>query len=89
VWVGSAGSRSLDAGDDQLDAMVTLAMRATNKVVAGELGPGGVTANAVLRSPAASLDEVAATVAFVCSEGAGYLTGVTITVDGGDGSAMF
>jgi hypothetical protein len=89
VWVGSAASRSLDAGDDEVDAVVTLAMRAANKVIAAENGPSNVTANAVLRGGDATDDDVAAAVGFVCSEGAGYLTGVTITVDGGAGSAVF
>jgi 3-oxoacyl-[acyl-carrier protein] reductase len=43
----------------------------------------------VLRGGVSTDDDVAAAVAFLCSEGAGYLTGVTITVDGGVGSAVF
>jgi NAD(P)-dependent dehydrogenase (short-subunit alcohol dehydrogenase family) len=92
VWVGTGASRSLD-GDgerpDELAAIVTLAMRAACKVAASEAGPDGVTANTVLAGGAATPDDVAATVAFLCSDGAGYITGVTITVDGGAGSGMF
>jgi NAD(P)-dependent dehydrogenase (short-subunit alcohol dehydrogenase family) len=92
VWVGTGASRSLD-GDgehpDELAAMVTLAMRAACKVAASEAGPDGVTANTVLAGGAATPDDIAASVAFLCSEGAGYITGVTITVDGGAGSAVY
>ncbi len=89
VWIGSAAARSLDADDDELDAIVSLAMMAAHKVVAAEAGPAQVTANAVLHGGAATDDDVAHAVAFLCSQGAGYLTGVTLTVDGGVGSAMF
>jgi NADP-dependent 3-hydroxy acid dehydrogenase YdfG len=89
VWVGSAAARSLDADGDELGAVVSLAMMAAHKVVAGEAGPDNVTANAVLRGGDVTDEEVAAAVAFLCSEGAGYLSGVTITVDGGAGAAVF
>lgn len=88
IWVGTAASRSLDADDDEVDAVVTLAMRAASKVVASEAGVDGITANAVLHGGDATADHVAATVGFLCSEGAGYVTGVTIAVDGGVGSAV-
>ncbi len=69
--------------------MVTLAMRAAGKVLAAEAGPFSVTANSVIHGGNATPDDVAATVTFLCSEGAGYITGVTIAVDGGAGTAMF
>jgi hypothetical protein len=89
VWIGSAASRSLDASDDEVDAVVTLAMRAINKVISSEAAAANVTANAVLYGGDATDDDVAAATVFLCSEGAGYLTGVTLTVDGGTGSAVF
>ena len=89
VWVGSAASRSLDAAADEFDAITSLAMRATQKVIAVEAGPTGVTANAVLRGGEATPDDVAAAVAFLCSVGAGYITGVSIGVDGGVGESVF
>lgn len=89
IWVGTAASRSLDADDDEVDGVVTLAMRAASKVVASEAGVDGITANAVLHGGNARADDVASTVGFLCSEGAGYVTGVTITVDGGAGSAVY
>jgi 3-oxoacyl-[acyl-carrier protein] reductase len=90
VWVGSARAKSLDASaDDDLDAMVSLAMMSVHKMVTHESGPTNVTANTVLVGGDATDEDAAATVAFLCSAGAGYLSGVTITVDGGVGSAVF
>jgi 3-oxoacyl-[acyl-carrier protein] reductase len=89
VWVGTAAAKALDADDDELGALTSMAVMAMNKVIAAEAGPCNVTANAVLRGGTATEDDVAAAVAFLCSEGAGYLTGVTITIDGGVGSAMY
>jgi NAD(P)-dependent dehydrogenase (short-subunit alcohol dehydrogenase family) len=89
VWVGSAQARAVDADTDELDAVVTLAMMGLHKVVTAEEGPSNITANVVLRGGDATDDDVAATVAYLCSEDAGYLSGVTITVDGGAGSAVF
>jgi 3-oxoacyl-[acyl-carrier protein] reductase len=89
VWVGSALAKSMDADDDEVDAVATLAMMGLHKVITGEESPNNVTANTVLRGGTVSDDDVAAAVAFLCSRGAGYLSGVTITVDGGAGSAVF
>jgi enoyl-ACP reductase-like protein len=89
VWVGTAAAKSLDTDDDELGAIVSLAVMALHKVVTGEASPQHVTANTVLRGGDADADDVAAAVAFLCSEGAGYMSGVTITVDGGAGSAVF
>jgi 3-oxoacyl-[acyl-carrier protein] reductase len=89
VWVGTAAAKALNADDDELGALTSMAVMALNKVIAAEAGPANVTANAVLRGGLATEDDMAAAVAFLCSEGAGYLTGVTITIDGGVGSAMY
>lgn len=89
VWVGPASARSLDSHVDDLGAAMSLAMLAVNKLVTAEAGASNLTANAVLYGGDASDDDVAAAVCFLCSEGAGYMSGVTITVDGGIGSAMF
>jgi len=89
VWVGSAQAKSVDAEADELAAITSLGMLGLNKVITGEVGSNGITANAVLRGGAATDDDVANAVAFLCSEGAAYLSGITITVDGGAGSGIF
>jgi NAD(P)-dependent dehydrogenase (short-subunit alcohol dehydrogenase family) len=89
VWIGSGLAKSVDGDTDEIDAVATLGMLGLHKVITGEEAPNNVTANTVLRGGAVSDDEVAAAVAFFCSQGAGYLSGVTIGVDGGVGSAVF
>jgi 3-oxoacyl-[acyl-carrier protein] reductase len=89
VGIGTAQAKSLDSVDDELGAVVTLGLLGLHKVVTSEIAHYGITANAVLHGGAATVDDVAATVAFLCSTGASYLDGVTITVDGGAGSGMF
>lgn len=89
VWIGSAGSRSLDADDDEQAAVVSLGIRGLHKAIVAENGPAGVTVNTVLRHRDAAPEDVAAAVTFLCSDHAGYLAGTTITVDGGLGSAVF
>jgi NAD(P)-dependent dehydrogenase (short-subunit alcohol dehydrogenase family) len=89
VWIGTAQARSVDGEHDELAAVVSLGMLGLHKVLTAEAGPNAVTANAVLRGGPATDDDVAAAVAFLCSDGAGYLSGITITVDGGVGSAVF
>lgn len=89
IWIGSAQAKSIDGADDELDAITSLGMMGLHKVVTAEEAPHNVTANTVLRGGDATDEDVANTVAFLCSEGAGYLSGTTIVVDGGAGSAVF
>ena len=89
MWVGSAAAKSVNAADDDLGAVVSLAMMAAHKVIAAEAGPANVTANTVLQGGLATDDEVGTAVAFLCSQGGGYITGATIAVDHGVGSAVF
>ena len=49
----------------------------------------GIAVNSVLRDRDCDAGEVAATVAFLLSEGAGYLQGVTISLDGLKSPSMF
>jgi NAD(P)-dependent dehydrogenase (short-subunit alcohol dehydrogenase family) len=89
VWVGSALAKSMNGGDGEIDAVLSLGMMGLHKVVTAELAASNVTANTVLRGGSAGDHEVADAVVFLCSQGAGYLSGVTVTVDGGLGAAMF
>jgi NAD(P)-dependent dehydrogenase (short-subunit alcohol dehydrogenase family) len=89
IWIGSALAKSVNGGDDEVDAVVSLGMMGLHKVITGEEAPNNVIANTVLRGGEATDEDVANVVAFLCSQGAGYLSGVTVTVDGGTGSAVF
>jgi NAD(P)-dependent dehydrogenase (short-subunit alcohol dehydrogenase family) len=89
IWIGSAQAKSIDGNGDEFDAIRSLAVMGLHKVVTAEEAPHNVTANTVLRGGDASDDDIAATVTFLCSEGAAYLSGTTIVVDGGAGSAVF
>jgi 3-oxoacyl-[acyl-carrier protein] reductase len=89
IFIGSAQAKSVDSESDELSAVVSLGMLGLNKVVTGEMGRNNITANAVLRGGSATDTDVANAVTFLASAGAGYLSGVTITVDGGSGSAVF
>jgi len=89
VWIGNAQAKSVDAAEDEFAAVVSLGILGLHKVIAQELGRGGVTANAVLRGGEANDDDVATAAVFLCSAGASYLSGITIVIDGGVGSAVF
>jgi NAD(P)-dependent dehydrogenase (short-subunit alcohol dehydrogenase family) len=89
VWIGSAQAKSVNSGGDDVDGVISLAMMGLHKVITGEESAGNITANAVLRGGQADDGSVADVVTFLCSRGAGYLSGTTIVVDGGVGSAVF
>jgi hypothetical protein len=89
VYVGGAASRDVDELGADLDLVTGLGMRALHKVIADDAGPGGVTTAAVLRGRIATDEDVAACTAWLASDLAGYLTGVTISIDGGLASPVF
>jgi NAD(P)-dependent dehydrogenase (short-subunit alcohol dehydrogenase family) len=89
IWIGTAQAKALDSAGAELDAIVSLGMMGLHKVIAAEEGWHGLTANSVLRGGPATDMDIANAVAFVCSQGAAYVTGVTFSVDGGAGSAVF
>lgn len=89
VAVLSSTAKTVGEQGGDLDAIAGLGLLGFHKDVGWTLGPDGVTANAVLRTPEVSDDEVADVVAFLASEGAGYLSGITITVDAGTGRAVY
>jgi 3-oxoacyl-[acyl-carrier protein] reductase len=89
IWIGNAEAKALDAAGDELGAIVSLGVMGLHKVIASEEGWHGLTANSVLRGGVATDVDVANAVAFLCSKGAAYVSGVTFSVDGGAGSAVF
>ena len=79
----------LHEGADELGLITGLGVLGLNKAAVADLAPTGVAVNAVLRGEGSSPAEVADAVAFLCSEGAGYLHGITISLDGADSPAVF
>jgi NAD(P)-dependent dehydrogenase (short-subunit alcohol dehydrogenase family) len=89
IFIGSAQAKSVNSQADELAAIVSLGVLGLHKVVTAEVGPQNITANAVLRGGSATDEDIANAVTFLASAGAGYLSGVAITVDGGAGSGVF
>jgi NAD(P)-dependent dehydrogenase (short-subunit alcohol dehydrogenase family) len=89
IYVGSANSRDVAEIGSDLDLVAGLGMRALHKVIADECGPDGITTATVLRGRIATVEDVAACTAWLSSDVAGYLTGVTISIDGGLASPVF
>ena len=54
-----------------------------------DVASSGICANAILRTTQSSPSEVADAVAFLLSDGAGYLHGVTLSFDGAQSASMF
>jgi hypothetical protein len=71
VWVGSAVAKSMNGGDGEIEAVLSLGMMGLHKVVTAELAARNVTANTVLRGGSARDGEVADAVVFLCSQGTG------------------
>jgi NAD(P)-dependent dehydrogenase (short-subunit alcohol dehydrogenase family) len=74
---------------DELGSMSGLAVLGMHKAAVADLARHGISVNAVLRGDADDVDEVAATIAFMLSEHAGYMQGVTIALDGARSPALF
>ncbi|WP_245161029.1 SDR family oxidoreductase [Blastococcus sp. CT_GayMR16] len=89
IYVGSANSRDVQELGSDLGLVAGLGMRALHKVVADECGADGITTTAVLRGRIATDEDVAACAVWLASDVAGYLTGVTISIDGGLASPVF
>lgn len=93
VAVAPLAAKTVTHGAD-LDSVVALGVLGLMKAISGELGPHRITANAVLWDAAGegaedSLEDAANAVAYLCSEPAAFLTGVTMAVDGGQSPGMF
>ena len=74
---------------DELGSIAGLGVLGMHKAAVADLARHGISVNAVLRGDADDIDEVAATIAFLLSENAGYMQGVTISLDGAESPAVF
>lgn len=79
-----------DADLQRIDGLGVLGM---SKALAGEMGESGVTANCILwdarLSAADAAHGIAGTTTFLASVNAAYLTGGTLTLDGGQAEGMY
>jgi NAD(P)-dependent dehydrogenase (short-subunit alcohol dehydrogenase family) len=90
IFVGPVEAKAFTTRSADLDRAVGLAILGMQKALSGEVGAHAITANSVLWEsvpPAHStradvLDALGATVAYLASPYADFLTGVTIAVDG-------
>ena len=94
IWTGPVEAKQLTAGGGDIDTVVGMGALALHKVISGEMGPYGVTANSVLWDPdAAGEDALARTVgdsvAWLASEPAAYVTGFVMAVDAGRSQGLF
>jgi len=74
---------------DELGVIAGLGVLGLHKAAVADVAQFGIAANAVLRDADADAGEVASTVAFLLSASAGYLQGVTISLDGAKSPAVF
>jgi 3-oxoacyl-[acyl-carrier protein] reductase len=94
IWTGPIEARQLGAHGGDIDTVVGLGALGLHKVISGEMGPFGVTANAVLWDRAAAdeatlAETVGASVAWLASEPAAYITGFVLAVDAGRSQGLF
>ena len=94
IWTGPIEARQLSRHGLGIETIAGLGLLGLNKVIMGEMGPYGVTANSVLwdADAAAQADlarAVGAAVAWLASELAGYTSGGVLTIDGGRGERLF
>jgi NAD(P)-dependent dehydrogenase (short-subunit alcohol dehydrogenase family) len=87
VTTGSVKWLSEDT--DELATLAGLGVLGLHKSAVADVARSGIAVNAVLRGDGADRQEVAQTVAFLLSEPAGYLHGVTISLDGARSPAVF
>jgi NAD(P)-dependent dehydrogenase (short-subunit alcohol dehydrogenase family) len=94
ICVGPAEAKGLTDRAADLNRIVGLGTLGLQKNLAGEMGKFGITAASVLldaslKPTERAIEAAAATAVFLASEGASYLTGVVITVDGNHGRGTF
>jgi NAD(P)-dependent dehydrogenase (short-subunit alcohol dehydrogenase family) len=74
---------------DELGSIAGLGVLGMHKAAVADVARYGVSVNAIVRADADDHVGVAATVAFLLSEHAGYMQGVTIALDGATSPAVF
>jgi NAD(P)-dependent dehydrogenase (short-subunit alcohol dehydrogenase family) len=74
---------------DELGVLAGLGVLGLHKAAVADVARHGISVNAVLRGDSADPDELAATIAFMLSENAGYMQGVTISLDGAASPIVF
>jgi NAD(P)-dependent dehydrogenase (short-subunit alcohol dehydrogenase family) len=89
VSVVTGAVKWLSDDSDERAAVAGLAVLGLHKAVVADVARFGVTTNAVLRDASSDPREVADTVAFLLSEPAAYLQGVTIGLDGAHSTSVF
>jgi hypothetical protein len=88
VSVLPSAVKSLHDNPDELGAVTGLAILGMHKAVVADVARAGVCTNAVLRDAHSTAEEIASAVAFLVSEPASYLQGVTIGLDGARSAAV-
>ena len=81
--------KSLHEDDDDVASIAGLGLLGLQKAAVADVASSGICANAILRTTQSSPSEVADAVAFLLSDGAGYLHGVTLSFDGAQSASMF
>ncbi|MGD9793054.1 MAG: hypothetical protein AB7V43_06210 [Acidimicrobiia bacterium] len=89
VSVTTGAVKWLDDGIDELGVMAGLGVLGLHKAAVADIAQFGIATNAVLRGADCASDEIAATVAFLLSNDAEYLQGVTISLDGAISPAVY
>jgi len=94
IWTGPIEARQLSRHGFGIETIAGLGVLGLNKVIMGEMGPYGITANSVLWDADASTQAdlaraVGVAVAWLASELAGYTSGCVLTIDGGRGERLF
>lgn len=89
VSVTTSALKWLDDDVDEPGVVTGLGVLGMHKAIVADVARLGIATNAVLRGRAAAPDEVASTVAFLLSDLAGYLQGVSISLDGASSPVVF
>lgn len=97
IYVGSLAAKELSEQPEHIGRAVGLGALGMQKTLSGEIGPFGITCNSVLWDPrylqgaerASGLTAIGAATAFLASDGAAYLTGISMTIDHAQSAGTF